>query len=262
MQKIIFTDLDGTLLDHDTYSYAKAKQALSLIKKNKVPLIICTSKTRAEIETYQKKLGNKDPFISENGGAIFIPKNYFDFSFKYDKEDSKYLIIKLGTEYRKLVDVMKKIKKNHEVRCFNEMTSKELAKEANLNLNEAKLAKQREFDEVFTILNSKQKTAILKEIKKAGFNYTIGDRYYHIMGNSDKGKAVKILLNLFRKQYGKITTIAIGDSRNDFEMLNAADKPYLVKNKNNKYASTKYSRAGGIGPDGVNRAIKKEIGNG
>ena len=59
MRKLIFTDLDGTLLDYKTYSYKKASKALSLIKKDKIPLIFCTSKTKAEIEYYGKELNNK-----------------------------------------------------------------------------------------------------------------------------------------------------------------------------------------------------------
>ena len=79
---IIFTDLDGTLLDHKTYAATKARQALLCLKKNNIPLIICTSKTRPEIEFYRQKLRISHPFIAENGGAIFIPKGYFSFKFK------------------------------------------------------------------------------------------------------------------------------------------------------------------------------------
>ena len=71
---LIYTDLDGTLLDHHTYSFQKALPALAEIKKRSVPLILCSSKTKGEIEEYQKKLKVRHPFISENGGAIFIPR--------------------------------------------------------------------------------------------------------------------------------------------------------------------------------------------
>jgi len=73
---LVFTDLDGTLLDSDTYSYKSALPALKLIKNKKIPLIFCSSKTKSEIEMYRKRIGNDDPFISENGGGIFIPKDY------------------------------------------------------------------------------------------------------------------------------------------------------------------------------------------
>ncbi len=70
---LIFTDLDGTLLDHDTYGYGDALPALELVKKRNVPLVLCTSKTREETSELRDELGLSHPFITENGGGIFIP---------------------------------------------------------------------------------------------------------------------------------------------------------------------------------------------
>ena len=74
---IIFSDLDGTLLDSVDYSFAAALPALEAIRTQDVPLILCSSKTRAEIEVYRQRLNNEHPFITENGGGIFIPQDYF-----------------------------------------------------------------------------------------------------------------------------------------------------------------------------------------
>ena len=87
MKKVIFTDLDGTLLDYDTYSFEEAVPAIKEAEDKKVPIVICTSKTRAEIEYWREKIGNNHPFVSENGGGIFIPKKYFRFDFEYTFED-------------------------------------------------------------------------------------------------------------------------------------------------------------------------------
>ncbi|MCK4555085.1 MAG: HAD-IIB family hydrolase, partial [Candidatus Aenigmarchaeota archaeon] len=109
-QNIIFSDLDGTLIGHSTYSYKAALDTLSMVKKKKIPLIFCTSKTRAEIEKYRKELGIKDPFISENGGAIFVPKNYFDFDYSFVKSKGNYNIIELGTPISKLIKILEAVK--------------------------------------------------------------------------------------------------------------------------------------------------------
>ena len=108
---IIFTDLDGTLLDHQTYSYGEAEDALKVVREKRVPLILCSSKTRDEIEVYRKKLSNNEPFISENGGAIFIPEQYRGLKCKFDKIDNGYLVIEIGSEYRILAEIFEKIKK-------------------------------------------------------------------------------------------------------------------------------------------------------
>lgn len=123
MQIIIFTDLDGTLLDEDTYSFKKAITGLKRLKEKNIPLIFCTSKTRAEIEFYRKKLHNNHPFISENGGGIFIPKCYFTHGNR-----KGYSIIRFGEDYSKIIRVIKEIKKKYNIKCFYEMSAEELAK--------------------------------------------------------------------------------------------------------------------------------------
>jgi mannosyl-3-phosphoglycerate phosphatase len=71
---LVFTDLDGTLLDHDSYRGDEAEPDLSLCRRLGVPVILVTSKTRAEINELRFEMGLDSPFISENGGAISFPK--------------------------------------------------------------------------------------------------------------------------------------------------------------------------------------------
>ena len=106
---IIFTDMDGTLVDHDTYSYDAAKPALELIKAKNIPLIFCTSKTRAELEVYCNELDINHPFISENGGAIFIPEDCFDFLYDHTQQINGYNVIELGVGYDILKHTLKEI---------------------------------------------------------------------------------------------------------------------------------------------------------
>ena len=259
MKRIIFTHLDGTLLDSDTYSYEKANNALQLLKDKEIPLIFCTSKTRAEIEFWREKVGNYDPFISENGGGIFIPKNYFSFKFLFDREFKDYFLIRLGTNYNQLVEVIDLLKEKYEILSFSDMSAEEIAEDADLELTQAKLAKNREFDLPFKILNKSQEKDILNEIERHGLNYTIGGRYYHLLGDNNKGEAVKIMSDLFRRKYSDIKTIAIGDSGNDFQMLDSVDDGFLVKKKDGSYASNKYRKAKGVGPKGWNDIVQKEV---
>lgn len=88
---------------------------------------------------------------------------------------------------------------------------------------------------------------------------TMGGRYAHIMGANDKGRAVEILTTLFKKQFGKIVTVGLGDSENDFSMLAKVDMPFLVAKNNRRYSSPLYRKAGGIGPEGWNKILLKII---
>lgn len=259
MQKVVFTDLDGTLLDHDTYSFKKALPALSLLEEKKIPLIICTSKTKAETEFYRKNLKNNHPFISENGGAIFIPKNYFDFPFKYTKKDRKYYIIGYGAEYKELRKIfcsIRKIKKL-EMNGFGDMAVKEVSKDSCLSLKEARLAKKRDYIEPFKF---KGNLKVLKSvIKGKKLNYGRGANYHCLMGKNDKGKAVRQLARLYKRKFKSIRTIALGDNLNDIAMLKEVDNAYLVQKRDGSYENNKFKHAKGIGPDGWNKIILKII---
>ncbi len=254
MQQIIFTDLDGTLLNKK-YSYSAANQALKLIKKQKIPLIICTSKTYAEIEYYRKKLKNKEPFISGNGGGIYIPKKYFDFKFKYDKSKPGYYVIELGTELDKLEKFADTVRKKHNLKfkTFTELSIKEISKDTGLPTKVAILARKRDYDLPIKILDEKNKDKIIKklrsETKKVGLTFIKGTKYHHITGKNDKGKAVKILIALYKKKFKSITTVAFGDAKNDETMLKTVDKGYLIKKYDGSYESIKgIEKVDGIGP--------------
>ncbi|GAB4546738.1 MAG: mannosyl-3-phosphoglycerate phosphatase [Thermodesulfovibrionia bacterium] len=262
IQIIIFTDLDGTLLDAETYSFEPALPALKLLKEKDIPLIICSSKTRKEIEYYRRKLDNQHPFISENGGGIFIPAEYFRFqisSFKYDK-DSEYMIIRLGARYSDLRKAIIELREDgFNVKGFGDMTVEELADTANMSIEEAKMAKEREFDEPFIFKgNEEAKRGLIKAIKSKGFNFTQG-RFFHILGDSDKGRAVSILIDLYRKSYGDIKSIAIGDGPNDIPMLEKVDYPIIVQKPDGSYNPEiripNLIKADGIGTEGWNKAV-------
>jgi len=221
MQTIIFTDLDGTLLDN-SYSWEKASKAINLIKKKKIPLVFCTSKTQAETIYWQKKLKIKDPFIVENGGAIIIPKGYFG--------NKKKRIIKLGDTNKKLKIKLKNIEKEtkSEITCLTDMSISDLINYSGLSRNQALMAKKRKYISTFIV----QKGSIKKIkalIKKNKLNYTKGSLFHHIMKGNDKGKAVKILIKEYEKKYGKVISIGLGDNLNDKPMLKVVDKAFMLK---------------------------------
>ncbi|NYT18835.1 MAG: mannosyl-3-phosphoglycerate phosphatase [Methanosarcinales archaeon] len=270
MRYVVFTDLDGTLIDHDTYSYEAAKPVLEMLKQKEIPLIFCTSKTRAELEVYVEELECRHPFISENGGAIFIPEGYFDIDIKFDHKVGNYNVIELGTSYSRLKDALMEISKNSgiDIINFGNMTTEEVSKDTGLDLHSAGLAKIREYDEVFRIFDETEDKAsrMMELISSAGYNHTRGGRYWHIIGNNDKGKAVRILSDIYRQQFTDVTTIGLGDSLNDLPMLESVDVPVLVQKPGSLHdpsiTDPKIKRVKGIGPIGWNNAITEMIEKG
>ncbi|GBE41220.1 MAG TPA: HAD-IIB family hydrolase [Nitrospirae bacterium] len=266
---VIFTDLDGTLLD-SAYTYEMALPALKLVSDRNIPLIICSSKTRAEIELIRKGLGNDHPFVSENGGGIYISKSNYELRIKdYETEElDEYYLIKLGADYADLRRALAEIRgEGFNVRGFGDMSVKEVAELTGLKESDAELAQKRQFDEVFTFTGDEASVNKLKQrINSMGFNYTQGE-YFHIMGNSDKGRAVGILKELYAAESVKVITAALGNSPNDIEMLNNVDHPFVVKKEDGSYSRQILhevkgcKKVDGIGPVGWNKAVKKLLSN-
>jgi len=257
--KIVFTDLDGTLLDHDTYSFSAAKEELTWLKNHNVPVIFCTSKTRAEIIYWKQQTDNFHPFISENGGGIFIPIDYFDSSIEYSEKTNQFYLIRFGSSFTKLKKTMNYIESSFEVTSFLHMSVSQLMDTANLSKKHAELALKREFDIPFIIHNENQIDDIKKVIKENNLSVTKGGRFYHLVGDNDKGKAVRKLTELYKNEYDSIESIGIGDSTNDFPMLHEVDHPYLVMKKNHTVASDAFPHSTGIGPYGWQEIIEKEF---
>lgn len=256
---IVITDLDGTLLD-DAYSFEAARPALDLLRGKKVPVVVCSSKTRPEIEVYRNRLGLADPFIVENGGAIFIPEGYFNFATGGEAMDG-YEVIVLGRRYEEIRNVFMAIREKTGIKAegFGDMSVKEVAALAGLPLSEADLAKQREFDEPFVFGEAEERIEpFLRSINEEGLRWTRG-RFFHVLGDNDKGKAERILKGFYEKAYGRVVTIALGDSLNDLSLLQEADFPVLVRKKDGSYERGMdlhgLIKADGIGPEGWRASI-------
>jgi hydroxypyruvate reductase len=259
MQKmILITDLDGTLLDATSYSFSDALPALELIRERGIPLVLCSSKTRAEIAAWRERLDNVHPFITENGGGIFIPRRYFPASAGAEETDG-YQRIRLGMPYAEIRNQFVHLRDQFhaKVRGFADMTVAEISALTGLPAEEAALAGQRDFDEPF-VFDGEPDGNFLRAIDAAGLRWTQG-RIFHIMGQHDKGRAVEMLLSLYRQQYGALTSIALGDSLNDLPMLAAVDRPVLVRHDDGSHDS-RIAVAGLLktqlpGPAGWNEAV-------
>ena len=264
---VVFTDLDGTLLD-ESYAFDSALPALDLVQHMGIPIIICSSKTRPEIECYRTRLKNKHPFISENGGGILIPIGYFGPSLsilEYGVEqDSDYELIRLGAQYADLRKTFEALQwEGFSIKGFGDMSAEEIGDAMGLPVEQAEMARQRDFDEPFFYGGKKEEIELLFDsIRKKGLNVTQG-RIYHLLGQSDKGKAVRILTDLYRQKCGSVKTIGIGDSPNDMPMLKVVDVPVIVQKPDGTYdpllSTLKVIKANGIGPVGWNNIVNELV---
>lgn len=263
---IIFTDLDGTLLNAQTYSFAEALPAIQYLKLQGIPIIPCTSKTHKEVIALRKKLGINDPFIVENGSAVFIPRKYFQKAVSSKTMDD-YEVIVAGKEHAQILECFHQVRKTFKlnIRGFTEMDVEEIARLTGLNLNDAAIAQKRFFSEpMVSDQDLTLNTELLNYLKEHGCRLLRGNRFYHLIGDTDKGKAAQIITELFQRHSGhKIRTMGLGDSKNDFDLLEMVDQPVLVRKHDGSYAQglelNNVYLTEQIGPAGWNEAVERFI---
>lgn len=266
---IIYTDLDGTFLDHHTYSFADSLPALRAAQNRGIPVVFCSSKTRAEVEFIRQQTEVFDPFIVENGGAIYIPENYFPFEIPKSVACNGYQVIELGTPYFNLVATLRSLRAGlpGQITGFSDMTIEQIAAACDLPMEEAARAKNREYDEPFKISDPDPAVIdfLMPLIIQAGLRCSQGGRFYHLHGNNDKGIAVELLDRLFQRKHGKVFTIGLGDSLNDLPMLDEVDLPILVSKTDGRHDQNlmdclpRVQTIDGIGPHGWRKAVTKVL---
>ena len=263
---LIFSDLDGSLLDATTYSYKDASDALATIDHRGATLILVSSKTRAEMEPLRRCLGNEHPFIVENGGAVYIPNGTFPFPLEGSIPRDAYQVLQLGLSYATLREALKHIREETgcRLRGFGDLTLAEAIRLTGMSAEDAQLAMQREYDEPFVMEGDVIAWQdLVAAANKRGLCCTRGGRFYHLMGANDKGVASRRLIEWYRRlahNDGRtLVTIGLGDSLNDLPMLAVVDYPVLVQKPNGSYDPEvqlpRLIRANGAGPSGWNRCV-------
>ena len=243
---IIFTDLDGTLLDHDTYSFEAAREMLGYLKAHKIPLVIVTSKTAAEVRELLNLLSLDTPAIVENGAGIVQGDTLTSFGKSYEEVRCAF------TCYAKHFDI----------RGFYDMSTQEIARLTDLPLIQAAKAKERLFTEPFIMKDRAQLSRLQQLADADGLAVIEGGRFYHLITKGqDKAAAVTKLKKIYEtKEAAKYTSLALGDGANDVSMLQSVDVAFLIPKTDGSYMQCDIHgliKAPFAGPKGWNAVLKE-----
>ena len=269
---VLFTDLDGTLLDHHTYSAAGASNALHRLARRGVPVVFCSSKTFAEQFHLQRELGIYQPIILENGSAVAVPKGYFRVlpahrsvplfpgTKRIDTHDL-YVFAHDGA-----AAIRTELAHFQNIKGFFSAAYTELSAATGLAGEALERARDRQFTEtILTPLIDKDIAFLKEKLALKGWALSRGGRFFTIQSAQvDKGKAVQWLKEVFRQNRSDATLFAAtGDSPNDAPMLSAVDFPFLVQRHDGTWADmtvTGFKKIEGIGPAGFSAAVKMLLG--
>lgn len=224
---MVVTDLDGSLLDHHTYSWQPARQWLTRLQEHSIPLVICSSKTAAEIVPLQQELGfGGSPFISENGAVVRFGDAQSEQANQFSSQD-----------YTAICHTLLRLRQHGGFKFtgFADVGEKEIAEWTGLTPTLAARAKMREASESLIWRDSREQFDLFRaKLAEEKLELIQGGRFWHVMSKgSGKGAALRWLLdrypNLAARTGARPITIGLGDGPNDAPMLDSVDYAVIIR---------------------------------
>lgn len=244
---IVFSDLDGTLLDHKTYAFAPAQPALDMLKQRGIPLVLATSKTAAEVAALRAEIGvDCYPAIVENGAGV-LPA----FAEAAD-----------GSEHDRLLTVLDGLPKRLRAgfRGFSDWGPAGISARTGLGIDAARKAAARQFSEPGLWVGPREDEPVfIAALGRHGVAARHGGRFLTLSFGATKASR---MAEIGAKLAPGARTIALGDAPNDAEMIAAADIGVIVANPVARPMDERLRRVRGRvlrtelpGPAGWNQAV-------
>jgi len=266
---IISTDLDGTLLDHHSYSTLPALPALQRCQSLGIPVIFNTSKTQQEVSQLQQQLNNRHPIIVENGSAITIPTHYFSSSFKHPSKTTPYETKLFGVSRDDILKRLTHINEHHHFRYtgFSQWNNQQIIEHTQLDPESALLASQRDYSEPIVWHDSEQNLRYFTEqLQSHDLTLLKGGRFYHVLGKTNKSLPLLWLKQQYQQEWQTaVTLISLGDGANDINMLEASDVAVVIKSPVNRapvlsnHCGAQIHHSSQTGPEGWNQQVNQLI---
>ncbi|WP_068108676.1 HAD-IIB family hydrolase [Tropicimonas marinistellae] len=242
---IVFSDLDGTLLDHATYSPAPARAALDRLRAAAIPLVLASSKTAVEIDVLRREIGCEAyPAIVENGAGLL----------EADPTES-------DTDYTRLRAALDQVTPDLRAHFagFADLGVDGVALATGLAPEDAANASRRQFSEPGLWNGSNAELdSFLQELEALGVSARHGGRFLTLSFGGTKADRMAEVAS----RYDNPPKLALGDAPNDREMIEAADYGVIVANPHGTplpplpgEAAGRIHRTSAPGPEGWNSAV-------
>ena len=230
---VLFTDPD-TLREGGRRDWAKTRTLVGALEDHGIAVVLWGNETRSEMELIQNDLNLHHPFISENGGGLFIRHGYFADRLAIGRGIQSYDVIDFGKPYYEVAEALHEVARRSDCQMirFGVMSIEDVARECGLSLAQARLAKLREYDEPFRVADSEPATysRLCSALRRLGYRCFTHESFHHATGVADRTQSVRTLISLYRHGYdGRVLTAGLAKARSETSLLQAVDIPLVVR---------------------------------
>ena len=188
--------------------------ALETLAADRITIVLCAHRTRAEMEGVRQSLGVFHPFVCEGGAAAFVPERYFGSPIENAHPVGGYEAILFGMPYETVVERVRRIAGRHgvEIQGFNDLSVAQVAADCGLSMLDARLAKLREYSECFRLLrpDPDAEQRLIHSLRSAGIETRRAGEFWQASVPTGFGEAVSVLSTLYRVSLGRIVTACLG----------------------------------------------------
>ena len=229
---VIFANIDALLSGPAGAAAASELTAFGALG-DKAAIVLCSGRTRPEIEHLSQGLPGRHPFICEHGAAAFVPDGYFPFEVPNSTPVSSYQVVEFGRSASAVAELLRRTAERQgiRIRCFSDMSVEDVAQDCGMSLLDARLAKLRDYGELFRVdaPDPETRRRLLDALRSAHLRCVPGTRYDHVGASVDITIGVGMLRTLYRRLHGPPITIGVADWEADADVLHLVECPIVVE---------------------------------
>lgn len=229
---VLFTDPDTLTLATSPEATGTSSD-LSALEDDGIAVVLCGNETRSELELIQGDLGVRHPFISENGGGLFIRHDYFRDPPRAGRDVPTYHVVDFGKPYHIVADALHEVARTLGVDLvgFSDMSIDDVARDLGLSLSRARLAKLREYDEPFRLADGDPGTfsRLCQALRRVGVRCFAHEGLHHATSVADRAQSIHMLSSLYRHACGgRVLTVGLAREPSESRLLHAVDIAIVV----------------------------------
>jgi mannosyl-3-phosphoglycerate phosphatase len=164
---------------------------------------------------------------------VLVPHGYFPFDVPCDRELTGYHVIEFGRPYAEVVTLLHRtaMRLGIQVIGFGGLSVEQVADACGLSLSKARLAKLREYDEPFRLVNAAPdaRDRLWRALHATRLGCTHHASYEHVGAWVDKGTSVTLLTTWYRRAFGTIVTVGLGSAANSAALLHRVTLPFVAE---------------------------------
>jgi mannosyl-3-phosphoglycerate phosphatase len=263
LDRLLVSGIDGALVDPVTRDYDPARPAIAALATLGVPLVLCSSRPRAEVELVSRLFGLAAPMIVENGAALNVPEGHLPHGVPGGRRDGDHLVLLLGPPRQRLREALAEVvaSARAEVHLVADLPpGHRLASGGRPGFLE-RTSPRYEYTDPFVVEREEDAAALAREAEARGLRVARGERFFHLCGGADKGLALRTLLSLYEREGIRPRAIALGTWPVDLPMLRAAHRPIVLPGPEGRLEPPLATELPGAeraprgGPEGWNDAV-------